>query len=687
MAIPYLKDTGRKPSGSFRMSVDDRPAKYGPENMDMLDTSLTIPSHDQTGTVEHDGTVIYDSERPLAFRITKPEQRIFHTNQTELRVQTKQTSLAGPGPQANDDDAPQSVIHAPPGFRQFKFGTYGDSDSLISPVMASSHSNLAKITPLMVRDDELGKKPSISPSPLTTSIEPAKDWSERATPRAQTRQDFENIDLQSQPSVLASEISPLKQHASTNPTFYEPSIYVHSNIPPVQAKGGSTAVDGGSSTLEAAVRHLFDGEAEIKALKTALAECWTLCNTLARLSYIHRGRTADNTGTGRIEEDAWTSCWKLCQKLYESQKDEYVSQVKPTLDLCREFCQTLFEIRIRDNELADSVLRVSFELNNHLYNTHDRHLPDAFRERTLDFYITLCHRLMKHRTRVSETDSLLKASWSLAEMLFTIRQGKREGRPISEEMLASAVQACWELCDLFREGWTQRSLRYSDRGTPRPSQATFTHGMQQAGQHGIAATDEGLRQRGNPETPTTIFDETATISPDDAPVQNIFVLGKDAGQFVQARWSSDLSTVSDISQSSGQTSSGQTSSTNTIRTSPNDTTLTCIQALLAKAAVDSGFQPEKSQSISSFVKTLSSDAFGSAPWQISLLRSYKSLLALDPVFRNIDFQPHSNAADIARAVQVTTQGSQYPWLRDLYRLVFGVHVDDVASRQGIAPEA
>jgi hypothetical protein len=54
--------------------------------MDMLDTSLTIPSHDQTGTVEHDGTVIYDLESPLAFRITKPEQRISHTNQTELSV-------------------------------------------------------------------------------------------------------------------------------------------------------------------------------------------------------------------------------------------------------------------------------------------------------------------------------------------------------------------------------------------------------------------------------------------------------------------------------------------------------------------------------------------------------------------------------------------------------------------------
>jgi hypothetical protein len=93
-------------------------------------------------------------------------------------------------------------------------------------------------------------------------------------------------------------------------------------------------------------------------------------------------------------------------KLYDSRDEDYASQVRPTLDLCRDFCQSLFEVRQRDNDVADSVLRVSFELNNHLYNTHDRTLPEAFRERTLDFYITLCHRLMKQRTRLAEeTDS------------------------------------------------------------------------------------------------------------------------------------------------------------------------------------------------------------------------------------------------------------------------------------------
>jgi hypothetical protein len=235
--------------------------------------------------------------------------------------------------------------------------------------------------------------------------------------------------------------------------------------------------------INRAVSQFRDTEEEITALRTALAECWTLCNTLANLSHIHRERIFNFAGKGDMQEQAWKTCWKLCQNLYDSREDPTPSHIRPTLDLCRDFCQALFEVRVRDNEAADSVLRVSFELNNHLYNTHDRSLPEAFRERTLDFYITLCHRLMKQNSRLAEeTDSLLRACWSLAEMLFSLRQNKRDGRKPDEELLGSAVQACWELCDLFREGWTQ--IR-PDRGTPRPSQTTFTQAFNQAKRSGF----------------------------------------------------------------------------------------------------------------------------------------------------------------------------------------------------------
>ena len=107
---------------------------------------------------------------------------------------------------------------------------------------------------------------------------------------------------------------------------------------------------------------------------------------------------------------------------------------------------------------------------------------------------------MKQRSGLAEeTDSLLRACWSLAEMLFSLRQNKRDEKAADEELLGSAVQACWELCDLFREGWTQ--VR-PDRGTPRPSQTSFSQTFNQMKQ---ADLDTVRARHVEPETPTTIL--------------------------------------------------------------------------------------------------------------------------------------------------------------------------------------
>ncbi len=108
-----------------------------------------------------------------------------------------------------------------------------------------------------------------------------------------------------------------------------------------------------------------EDDSEIKALWTALEECWTLCNTLANLSSIHRVRVFNSSGTPDAHEKAWKSCWKLCKRLYNSRDDQSESyNVRMNLDLCRDFCQALFDVRQRKDGVADSVLRVSFELNN-----------------------------------------------------------------------------------------------------------------------------------------------------------------------------------------------------------------------------------------------------------------------------------------------------------------------------------
>ncbi|KAL8710153.1 MAG: hypothetical protein Q9220_005236 [cf. Caloplaca sp. 1 TL-2023] len=441
--------------------------------------------------------------------------------------------------------------------------------------------------------------------------------------------------------------------------------------------------------FDEAIGHFQSTTDEVAALKLALSECWTLCNTLAGLSSLHRERFFSHTRKGDVQGQAWKSCWKLCQKLYDTRDEDDIYEVRPTLDLCREFCQCLFDVRQKENEVADSVLRVSFELNTHLYNTHDRTLPEAFRERTLDFYITLCHRLMKQRSRlVEDSDSYLRACWSLAEMLFSLRQNKRDGKPADEELLGSAVQACWELCDLFREGWTQ--VR-PDRGTPRPSQTTFTQAFQQAKQSSRSSKTSSTPPyaysdmnesdndddfgRANPETPTTVFEDTQQMSPEEPQVPNILVLGPDSRsqqnrnhqhrqRGIQQKWSSTSSTLSGYSGSSTSTITSE------------DPQLLCLKIILVKAAINVGFQRSSSVSLQSFVKSVPSNSFGSAGWQMQLLDQYKKLVASDQAFRSPGPPRRAAASDIARAVRWMVGSGQYSWLADLFRLVFGFRAEE-----------
>ncbi|PTU22225.1 hypothetical protein P175DRAFT_0531777 [Aspergillus ochraceoroseus IBT 24754] len=639
--------------------------------------SLLISTPNGASYASGDSSDEYEAKRIPTSTAHKAQPR---TTPPQLIVETARSTSNHSSTRSDEEEPPKSVIHAPAGFNEFKSDApQANNDMPISPEDASSSSDSGlNIRVIPANDQErIGKKISnspISPPPITTSVEPVKDWSGRATPRAQTRQDFDDIDRRSHSSILEGNLDSYQ-----NDIALQHMVNSLLDIPEGIDSIGKVNLEADQlgDKLGLKAEYFPGGNAEIKALHAALVECWSLCNTLATLSFIHRKRL--NFTDDTQEEEAWKSCWRLCQQLYDSQDDDFASQVHPTLDLCRDFCQSLFDTRARDNEISDSVLRVSFELNNHLYNTHDRNLPDAFRERTLDFYITLCHRLMKQRTRVAETDSLLSACWSLAEMLFSIRQSKKEGRQIDEELLGSAVQACWELCDIFREGWTQRSLRNSDRGTPRPSQATFTLVEPQAKQPpDPARADEVQSQHKNPETPTTIFEDIGMVSPEEDPVQNIFVLGQGRQQAALANWSSNSSSVSGRTQSSEKTSS-----TNTVITLSNDTNIANLRVLIAKAAIDSGFQRAGSQSLSSFVKLLSSDAFGSAPWQISLLKHYKRLVGFEPAFRSIGAPARTSAVDVARSVQLMVQSGQYLWLQDLYRLVFGFRVEEAGNRAGI----
>ncbi len=362
--------------------------------------------------------------------------------------------------------------------------------------------------------------------------------------------------------------------------------------------------------------------------------------------------------------------------------------------------------------------RLSLQLSNgnvnSLYSAQDsRNLPEAFRERTLDFYITLCHRLMKQRSELAEeTDSLLRACWSLAEMLFSLRQNKRDGKAADEELLGSAVQACWELCDIFREGWTQ--IR-PDRGTPRPSQVSFAH------QHGTApdvrsntgsrssihskresmkSVPEEQRPRKPPpvpETPVTEFEDTP-VSPESRSPQmpNILVLGPNnegsrAGSGT-GRWSSNASNLSSYSQGSAQTSSTATTAT------AEDINIVRIKTLILKAAMNIGYSRDapvveglngSSSTLQAFVKSLPTGSFGSLPTHATLLQNYKNLVLADNSFRTSASLPAKgkrvNAADVAKSVGwMILRSGQYNFLRDLFKLVFGFALEEAESRKNVS---
>lgn len=320
---------------------------------------------------------------------------------------------------------------------------------------------------------------------------------------------------------------------------------------------------------------------------------------------------------------------------------------------------------------------------------------------------------MKQRGELGEeTDSLLSACWSLAEMLFSLQQNKRNGKAADERLLGSAVQACWELCDMFRAGWTQ--VR-PDRGTPRPGQAGFLSygnrdwdaGEMADGRESRTSSRSkpsslknpshgGTKPSRNyppvPETPCTEFEDTP-VSPDtESPsMPNILVLGTDSNR--GGRWSSSASNLSSYSQSSQRTSSTAT----TTATTSEESNITRIKMLVLKAAMNLGFSRDSASdghhssaaaSLPTFVKSLPTGSFGSLPSQAVLLQNYKNLVVTDSSFRQASSLPKSGkrvyATDVAKSVGwMTHRSGQYGYLRDLFKFVFGFQVEDADNMRTV----
>ncbi|KAF2858087.1 hypothetical protein K470DRAFT_251997 [Piedraia hortae CBS 480.64] len=408
------------------------------------------------------------------------------------------------------------------------------------------------------------------------------------------------------------------------------------------------------------------------SLETALGECWQMCNTFASLPSPHHSRSSNG--------QAWQSCWRLCRQLYDKRDEDLSSQLIPTLEHCRDFCKDLFAARVRGDEATDAVLRVSFELNNHLLNTDDSSLPEAFHERTLDFYISLCHRLMKQRLdSTQDNDALLRSCWALTETLFSLRQHKKEGGLPDVELLNSALQACLNLSILFHN---QRYQVRPEKSIPKASfEASF--GSQYTSSSNASSRGRITRVLGAPETPTTIFTDTTpstASSPDSAyAAPNILVLGP------STHWSTSSSALSTYSYESASSQRSSSTARGAAGTGGEKAHLQRLRYLLLKAAIITGYCPSQNFPLPAYVqKSLSPNAFGMLPWQIKALEQYKRLVLSDRSLMNLHLLPHRrlSAREVAAAVSWLIAGEsggekKWAWMRDLFRSVFGMGVDEV----------
>ena len=132
---------------------------------------------------------------------------------------------------------------------------------------------------------------------------------DRSTPRAKTRGDLE--DEIGRRSRRTSSLEGSEQFFTID---FVRRLTCSADIPEALGKDDeeseqvNTAGLVGDGSMEEAQKASTPHEQEVAALRTALSECWTLCNTLAALSSTHRQRTFKFAGKQDIQESAWRSC-------------------------------------------------------------------------------------------------------------------------------------------------------------------------------------------------------------------------------------------------------------------------------------------------------------------------------------------------------------------------------------------
>lgn len=326
---------------------------------------------------------------------------------------------------------------------------------------------------------------------------------------------------------------------------------------------------------------------------------------------------------------------------------------------------------------------------------------------------------MKQRnTLQDDSDKILKACWSLTEVLFSIRQNRRDGNPPDENLFVAAIEATYNLNDLFREGL---SASRSERNTPRPSQTSFSHhSPEQTGRESRSSNHSSRSKRESskgsyqedrprkqqpppppppppqqqvPETPVTEFEHTP-ISPASRSPQmpNIMVLGPSSDGGRGSRWPSSASNLSGYSHSSNRTSSTATTTTAT-----EDVNITRAKILVLRAAVQLGFNKDAlldvktgPTALQKFAAELPAGAFGSLPTHTTLLQQYRESVLGDGFVPRSGFVLSArvkrvSVQDLAKAVHVMmgTSQARYGYLRELFKFVCSFPLEEADSRRNL----
>lgn len=354
-------------------------------------------------------------------------------------------------------------------------------------------------------------------------------------------------------------------------------------------------------------------------------------------------------------------------------------------------------------------------LTNVVYTTQYT-LPEDFRERTLEFYLALCGRLIKQMYKdvpysLGETDTLLQSTWDFVDTLLVIRRYERHGGEVDElDLLRNADTACQHLSDIFTRIMDKRR---SHRSTPRASQTSFFSPSAMAnstGRESRASNRSSLRSgKGSvksnqkeerprkpppvPETPVTEFEDTP-VSPESRSPQmppNIMVLGPSSDGGRGKRWSSSASTMSGYSHNSNRTSSTATTTTAT-----EDPNVSRCKVLILRAAMNLGFNKDSitdpkagAHAFQKFVQSLQTGAFGSLPTHTTLLQQYRDSVLKD------GFVPRAHAAssrnkrvsaqEMAKSVHtMMNNSSRFSYLRELFKFVFQFPLEEVDSRRNVS---